>query len=116
MNPIRFVVFGFGVFISALNFYLSFVRYPLFRLRGRAAEYRNVSGFPFIGSVAVLFALIGFQFSLWAWIVGILVAALDTGGPHWFIASVVWQLRKGGAASGRKGCRHVARKHSGGLD
>ena len=46
-----------GAFICALNFYLTFLRRHVYRLRGRESEYRFVSGFPFIGSFLLLFCL-----------------------------------------------------------
>jgi len=99
LKAVGWVMFGFGGFVCLLNFYLVVIRHRLYRLRERQAEYRNISGFPFIGTIAVLFSLIC-RLPLWAWIVGIVLAALDLGGPHWFIAIMVWQLRKGGGAPG----------------
>ncbi|HET8923884.1 MAG TPA: hypothetical protein VFN26_12925 [Candidatus Acidoferrum sp.] len=97
---IAFVIFlGLSSFICGLNLYLSFLRYPLFRLRGRTAEYRYVSGFPFIGTVMLVWTLFS-QRTLhshlppWAVLIFIVIAALDTGGPHWFIASQVRYYRK----------------------
>jgi hypothetical protein len=44
---VAFAVFALGAFICLLNFYLSFVRYPLHRWRGLPKEsYQWVSGFP----------------------------------------------------------------------
>lgn len=76
-----------------MNFYLSCLRYALYRLRGRTQEYRHSSGFPFLGSVIVVFILIrphAFHFPLWAVPTGLVLATIDTGGPPWFIASQIY--------------------------
>jgi hypothetical protein len=106
-----------GAFICALNFYLTFLRRPLYRLRGREAEYRNVSGFPLIGSFLLLFGMfssyanvhfggpkghLDIHMPFWARIGGLVLAALDTGGLHWFIASQIWYYRKKGGDRGDK--------------
>jgi hypothetical protein len=88
-----FFFLGLGGFLCALNFYLSCLRYALYRLRGRTEEYRHSSGFPFLGSVMVVFILIrppAFHFPLWAVLTGLVLATIDTGGPHWFIASQIY--------------------------
>lgn len=87
-----FFLLGLGGLICALNFYLSHLRYALHRLRGRTEEYRHSSGFPFLGSVMVVFILIrphAFHFPLWAVLTGLVLVTIDTGGPHWFIASQI---------------------------
>lgn len=84
---------GLGGFICALNFYLSFVRYPLLRKLGRKGEIRWISGFPFLGTVMVLYVFFH-PLPVWAKIGGLVLVAIDTGGPHWFLASVVRMARK----------------------
>jgi len=90
---------GLGGFICVLNFFLSFLRHRLYRMRGREAEYRCVSGFPFLGTCLVVYSLF-FALPLWAKITGIVVALLDTGGPHWFASSLVYQAKKAGSSQG----------------
>lgn len=85
MAYIAYVLLAFGCILSLVNFYLSFLRYPVHRLRGRAADdYRWISGYPLVGSL-VVFACLPFVYHvpLLFW-VGVGCAALDTGGLHWF--------------------------------
>jgi hypothetical protein len=79
-----------GVLVCALNFYLSFVRYPLHLLRGNPGQYRHVSGLPVLGSVLVVAALLMTRLPGWAVTLGIASAVLDTGGLHWFAAVMAW--------------------------
>lgn len=84
-----------GGCICLLNFYLSILRYPLHRARGRSQDsYRWVSGVPLLGSLALV---IGWAFwtrhqgsrslDVAAWS----IALLDTGGIHWFVAAMAYQ-------------------------
>jgi hypothetical protein len=99
---VAFSFFGAGAFLCALNFYLSFLRYPLYCVRGRKGEYRYVSGAPLFGSFLVVVFLIRpemLQLPRWARFAGLALAALDTGGLHWFIGTMAWQAIKEAAAS-----------------
>ena len=88
-------VLGFGSLICAINFYLSFLRYPVFlRGEGKKEEYRHASGFPLVGSALVAAALVFGDFDHWIFWSGIVVALLDTGGIHSFLATVVWHSLK----------------------
>ena len=90
MISARFFILGLGSLVCIANFYLSYLRYPLFLLTGRKAEFRFVSGFPFVGSLMVVACLIFFRLPCWSVIAGIVLALLDTGGIHWFIGSIAW--------------------------
>lgn len=88
---VAIVLCGIGCLVTALDFYLSFLRYPLHRLSGGTREnYRWVSGLPLFGS---MFLWLGAAFLteqpplLWS---ALIVSLLDTGGLHWFIATMVW--------------------------
>jgi hypothetical protein len=91
MRSAQFAIFGFGIIVCALNFFLSFVRPVWVRIVERKSEYRHVSGLPLIGSLATVAALIFFHLPYWAWIPGFALAVLDTGGIHWFIVTMVWK-------------------------
>ena len=80
-----------AAFVAVLNFYLSFVRGLLLRLRhGSLDRYRHVSGIPLIGSLLVLIAgIIGFG-AVGTVLSCIVAVALDTGGLPWFLFST-WQ-------------------------
>lgn len=83
---IAYILLAFGCFLSLVNFYLSFLRYPVHRLRGRAPDdYRWMSGYPLVGSL-VVFVCLPFVFHIpWLFWLGVICAALDTGGLHWFL-------------------------------
>ena len=87
------IVLGFGTLLTALNIYLGFIRYPLFRLRGgRADQFHFVSGFLIVGSAALclvawLFRSEGHSSAMW---LALCVAAFDIGGLHWFCLMVGW--------------------------
>lgn len=81
-----------GGFICCLNFYLSFLRYPLHRWAGKKKdEYRWSSGVPLLGSLFVLLSLLARWQTPWISIVSILLILIDTGGIHWFAATMIYQ-------------------------
>jgi len=48
------MAFLFGVYICVLNFYLSFLRYPLYVRRGqRKEDFKFISGIPVLGSLFI---------------------------------------------------------------
>src|SRR5690606_18821586 len=77
-----------GAWITALNFYLSFLDYPVSILRKRPHHF--VSGFPLVGS---LFLAVGAGM-LWDKTplsrFALVFAIFDTGGIHWFIGVMIW--------------------------
>jgi hypothetical protein len=83
------ILFGLGAFLCLVNFYLSFLRRPLRRLRGLPDESdRWVSGFPLLGSLLVALSMIGLHE-----VPGMIPLAaasilIDTGGIHWFVGSL----------------------------
>ena len=87
------ILFGLGSLLCVTNFYLSFLRYPLHRLRGLPDEsYRWVSGFPLFGSLFVAISLFGLH-DIPAMIpVAVVLMLIDTGGIHWFIGSMIYQF------------------------
>lgn len=75
-----------GAFVAAINFYLSFIRFPLYVARHRSKEgYRFVSGIPMIGSVLIISGAISAFGSVDIALVGVAAFVLDTGGSGWFI-------------------------------
>ena len=92
-----FALLTIGGVICALNFYLSFVRVPLLRWIRRSGEIKFVSGFPLVGSLLVALAWAIGLASTAAEIVACFMILIDTGGPHWFLASLASQawMRRG---------------------
>ena len=91
MEVISYILFGLGSFFCVLNFYLSFLRYPIYRLSGGdKKEYKWVSGAPLLGSLFVGFSLLPHYETKWMLILGLALILIDTGGPHWFLASMVY--------------------------
>jgi hypothetical protein len=83
-----YVLFALGAIVSCLNFYLSVVRYPLYKLLG--LEYRWVSGLPLFGSLLLIVAVVILQESPFLFWSGLVIAIIDTGGLHWFAAVMLW--------------------------
>jgi hypothetical protein len=96
MSIIAWLAFGFGAFLCVTNFYLSFLRYALHRLRGLSQEsFRLVSGFPLVGSLLVAFSLLALRSLPFMLPVGIALIAIDTGGIHWFIGTMIYHSVRG---------------------
>jgi hypothetical protein len=92
-----FLLAGLGLWITGINFYLSFVRYGVHRLLHRDKPYKWVSGFPIIGSLflwlaSVLLWWLGLRY--WA-ITALIVSFLDTGGLIWFLSTMAWETFRG---------------------
>ena len=91
MQPFFLAGYGLlalGGFVCALNFYLSFLRYPLYRLDG--LPFRWVSGLPLVGSLFVVLGLCWLPLPTWVFWLAVVLAGLDTGGLHWFVGSQLW--------------------------
>ena len=82
------------------NFYLSFIRYPLHRLRHQPREtFRWSSGIPLIGSLCVgvglaLMKVGGALPTATPLTLALASAAVDTGGIHWFLGTMAWRWLK----------------------
>lgn len=79
-----------GALVAAINFFSSFLRYPLHRLRGRTpGTFRFVSGLPAIGTILIGLAVL----LAWGDVRGVVIAAvlcvLDTAGLPWFLISMI---------------------------
>ena len=84
------VIFAPGALFALLNFFFSFVRYPLHRCFGRSREtYRHLSGLPGVGTVATALATCAAWGDARAVIVAAALCVLDTGGMPWFMISVI---------------------------
>ena len=81
-----------GGLVCAVNFYLSFCRYPVHRLRGGSREsYRPISGAPVVGSLLVALSIFGIDDTPWILGAALLLIAMDTGGLHWFAGTLIVQ-------------------------
>ena len=86
-----------GGLVSALNFYLSFCRYHLYRIKGGSREsYRSVSGFPLVGSLLVALSIVRLYDKPWILVFAFVLIAIDTGGILWLAGVLIYQtfLRK----------------------
>ncbi|MGN6366811.1 MAG: hypothetical protein ACTHN5_00840 [Phycisphaerae bacterium] len=82
-----------GTLITAINFYTSFLRYPLHRRRGGTREnFRFISGFPLLGSFLLFLALLFLSHHPPLQWTALAIALLDAGGPHWLIATLLYML------------------------
>jgi len=93
LQVIGSILFYFAAFIAACNFYLSFLHYPLYRLIGK--EYHWNSGFPAIGTIALVLSVIAHHASPYILERAAIVALFDTGGLPWFAAIMFWRWLKG---------------------
>ena len=97
---ISWAAFVVGGFVCLINFYLSWLSYPLHRLRGLSPEsFRSHSGFPLIGSILVVVSLVGLHSESTVVPIAIGLIAIDTGGIHWFLGAQVyhaWHTRHRG--------------------
>jgi hypothetical protein len=77
-----------AAFFASSNFYLSFIRPPVFRmLRGSMDGFRQISGIPMIGSLlVVLGGVFGFG-AVGTALLGLACIGFDTGGSLWFLLS-----------------------------
>jgi hypothetical protein len=80
-----------GGAVASLNFYLSFLAAPAHRLRHGAWPERVPSGFPIIGSLLLGAVALALPIGSSVQVVALILLALDTGGPHWFVASRAWE-------------------------
>ena len=83
-----YALFALGAFVSCVNFYLGFLRYPFCKLLGR--EYKWDSGLPLFGSLFLVIAVVMLRDSPVLFWGGIIIALFDTGGLHWFAGVMLW--------------------------
>jgi hypothetical protein len=84
-----------GTVVASINFYTSFVRYPLHRWRGGSrADFRWISGFPLVGSLFLWLAVLCLTSQPTLMWTAIIIFLFDTGGPHWFAIMMIYMLLK----------------------
>ena len=84
-----YLFLALGALVCLLNFYISFIRMPLLTALGRSP--RRVSGFPLFGSVMLVTAAVLSWEKRALALTLLAIAALDTGGIHWFLGSLFWR-------------------------
>jgi hypothetical protein len=97
MKFLAYILFYLGGYFCGLNFYLSCLRYPLYRVcGGEKDEYQWISGAPLVGSLLVGISLISLHKITWMLVLGLILIVLDTGGLHWFLGTMFYHevLRK----------------------
>ncbi|MEM1084415.1 MAG: hypothetical protein AAGI48_09840 [Verrucomicrobiota bacterium] len=95
LKTIGWSAVGLGAVIGGLNFYLSFLRYPIYRLRGgQKKSYQFVSGVPGIGSLALFVGALLVPPSLPALVLLCGIALIDTGGLPWFFLALGVDAKK----------------------
>ena len=74
-----------------MNLYLSFLRYPIHRLRGGTREnYKHVSGLPLFGSLFVALSLLKFYSHPILLAIAVILILIDTAGLHWFLGTMFY--------------------------
>lgn len=92
---LKWALFAFGAYLCVLNFYLSFLRYPLYRRRGLPKEsFKFISGIPILGSLIVFLLLHYTNLPPVMQYVAIGLIVIDTGGIHWAIGSIIYHSCK----------------------
>lgn len=92
------ILLALGTFVTLMNVYLSFIRYPIDATR---ETYRWVSGLPLVGSLSLwlsipLLSSVGLR-----WFAAVL-SVFDTGGVHWFVGTMWWTGQLGPLVRGRR--------------
>lgn len=95
INAAAWVLFALFGYFCLINFYLSFLRYPIYIWRGHPKEsYRFISGIPILGSLVVYFLLRHMDMPPVMQYVAIGLIAIDTGGIHWAVVSLIYHSLK----------------------
>jgi len=80
-----------GGAICCFNFYLVFLRYPLFRLSGgNPTEYRFKPGVPALGSLLAGLSLISFWNNPWLALAAVIFILMDIDGLHWYLLTCLY--------------------------
>jgi hypothetical protein len=94
MKYLLYIIFAMGSLISLLNFYLSFLRYGVYKLLKKECKWE--SGIPLFGSLFLFVSLMFLYKNLWILILGIALILIDTGGILWFVAIMTYyKIRNG---------------------
>jgi hypothetical protein len=88
LSPLGISLMVFGLLVGGVNLYLGAFRRPLYRWRhGTMQGCRNVSGFPCVGTVAVVLGgVVGFGDWRTA-ALGLVILAVDLAGLPWFLVA-----------------------------
>jgi hypothetical protein len=93
---IYYLLYPLGVFFCLMNFYLSFLRVPLLKGKGVPPDrIRHVSGAPMLGTVFVLLGTAALSDVPGIVPIGVVLILLDTGGPHWFVGTMLFMAVRG---------------------
>ena len=96
------ILFAAGAFVTVMNAYLSFIRYPVhLALGGTRETYRWVSGFPLVGSLFLWLSILLLSSVALKWFAAAL-SLFDTGGIHWFVGTMWWTGQLAAVLRGRK--------------
>jgi hypothetical protein len=89
MNEIiGWVAFGVAALVTAANVYVGPIRYGACKLVGK--ECRHISGLPGIGTFCLAAGLALLWYRPIAWLVALLLGALDIFGLPWFCGTMIW--------------------------
>jgi hypothetical protein len=92
MNTFLLILGICGAFICVVNFYTSWLAYPVHKfIFKRTEKFQFSSGFPLLGSLFIVLSLTFYQYSMFVFWAGVTLALLDTGGVHWFVGTLIYQ-------------------------
>jgi hypothetical protein len=86
------ILLSLAAIVTALNFYLSFLSYPIHHLIGW--QHRNDSGLPMVGTIFCAAGLIFLWRMPLAWACSGLIALFDTGGVLWLLFSTLFRPKR----------------------
>lgn len=91
MQTYAYILLTIAGVITAYNFYLSWIRYPLHQVLRAGESFRFVSGLPMIGFVLLCLATLAFinAAGVPPYKMIIILAILDTGGPVGLLLSLL---------------------------
>ena len=91
ISLIKYALFVFAAWLCVLNFYLCFLRYPLYLRSGKPKEsYKFISGIPVFGSL-ILYLLVRYtNLPSPVFYAGVVLIIIDTGGLHWALGNIIY--------------------------
>jgi len=92
-QTLGYAMLAFATLIAVGNFYLSFLRPPIYWWFGW--ECQNVTGIPMVGTLSLIAALALLEWTLRLWIGAVALCVIDTCGLAWFCAVMGWEVLRG---------------------
>ncbi len=89
IQTLGILMFAIAAFFAGTNFYFSFIGPCISRWFGWKLRRESVT--PFLGNLFLIAALALLKWSVFIWLIAIVLCAIDTGGIFWFCAVMFWR-------------------------